>query len=243
MTSTALQKPWMKDLPLPVVALAKKKAVEATTAWNNTVAGILTAAKAVYEVREKIGGAPVGAFSAWAVEELKKSQSTASCLSVIGSRHAAFICAQINLPPSWTTLYELAKAPDDVFRRALRRLKPDMERNEVMCIVMEESAGIEPVTSPQKKRSATHACEEEQEGPSQEAPRPRQAAMTTVMAGSVWRLVKNFAADTDRALAAGVLSPEAKKFMVHNYIRPSREQFTAIEKLLTEPTGDEARDV
>jgi hypothetical protein len=230
MTSTALQKPWMKDLPLPVISLAKKKAVEATAAWNATVVGVLTAAKAVYEVREKIGGKGAGSFSAWAEEELKRSQSTASCLAVIGARHPAFINALINLPSSWGTLYELAKAPDDVFKRALRRVKPDMERNEVMCLVLEETA--DKPTPRQEKRARGVAAAEATEVASQTAatPTPRQAANLTIAAGSLWRLVKDFADDAEEALTAGALSPEAKKFMVHNYIGPSRELLTAIEE-------------
>lgn len=54
---------------------------EATRAWNSTVSGILAAAKAVHEVREAIGGKGSGSFSKWAVEELRGSQPTASCLA------------------------------------------------------------------------------------------------------------------------------------------------------------------
>jgi hypothetical protein len=103
----ALQKPWMKDLPPSTITMAKAK--EATKAWNDTVEGILTAAKAIYQVREKIGGAPKGSFGAWAEEELGKMPGTAASLAVIGSRYSFFNALKNNLPPSWGTLYELVQ--------------------------------------------------------------------------------------------------------------------------------------
>jgi hypothetical protein len=53
----------MKDLPQPIILLAKKKAVEATKAWDDTVNGILKASRAVHVVHEKIGGNKTGTFS------------------------------------------------------------------------------------------------------------------------------------------------------------------------------------
>jgi hypothetical protein len=224
----------MKDLPLPVVALAKKKAVEATAAWNNTVTGILIAAKAIYEVNEKIGEKGSGSFSAWAVEELKRTKETASRLATIGKRYQ-LLHACNNLPPNWGTLYELAKAPDDVFRRAIRRVQPDMERNEVVCLIMEETTeqkSPKKAVKPKGKQAKGKALPAVSE-PAAE-PGPREAANTTIMAGSVWRTVKDFADRVNTALASGSLSPEAKKFIVHNYIGPSIELLKTMREVILE---------
>jgi hypothetical protein len=236
MSSTAIQKLWAKDLAPSVVAMATAKAVEATAAWNATVIGVLRAAKAVYEVREKIGGAPSGSFAAWAEEELDRSHSTASCLAVIGSRYNAFVNVSKNLPASWGTLYELAKAPDGVFRRALRRVRPDMERNEMVCLVAEEWGVDRPKRK--NKHESPQQKQETQAPPALSAPEPghREAALTTIMAGSVWRAVKDLAERVNTALVSGALlpSPDAKKFMVINYIEPSIELLNAVETKLSE---------
>lgn len=41
------------------------------------------------------------------------------------------------LPPSWYTLYELTKIPDEIFRKALSdgRIRPDMERKDVRALM------------------------------------------------------------------------------------------------------------
>ena len=204
------------------------------------MSGVLTAAKAVYEVRELIGGVggrgtSPGAFHSWAVEELKRSSFVATALASIGARHKELKSVYLSLPPAWSTLYELSKAPDDVFRRALRRVTPDMERNEMTCLVADETE--QPVSKKAmrqkgKQKKETRALP----SPSAPEPRPREAANTSIMAGSVWRHVQDFEQYVDTALASGALSPEAKRFMVTNYLGPSREQITAmIEKL--ESTG------
>lgn len=228
--NTNLQKLWMKDLPIPVITLAKKKAVEATEAWNDTVSGILKAAKAVYEVREKIGGAPTGAFSAWAVEELKRSQAAASQLSVIGSRHAAFSNVLMNLPPSWGTLYELAKAPDEVFQRALRRVKPDMQRREVVELIHSETVELRPKQHAPKRTTAGHEGEQAEARAAIQAhlpqPEPRQAARLTILTGSLCRLGKDVIVEANlrrrqrsggrvRKLAAGA-GQIAEPFLLRN---------------------------
>jgi hypothetical protein len=63
------------------------------------------------------------------------------------------------------------------------------------------------------------------------APEPtkRQAANLTIAAGAVWRLVKDFSAQAEEALAAGVLSPEAKRFMANNYLDTSIQVLLAIK--------------
>jgi protein gp37 len=235
MTSTALTKPWQKDLPPPVIKLAKQKAVEATAAWNSTITGILTAAKAVHEVKEKIGGAPSGSFIAWGKDELKRSSFMVSALATIGARHSLLSTYKNALPPSWSALYELAKAPDDLLRRVLPRLRSDMERNDVTYLLLEETAeappkkpAVQKTGTPKKDKQALSAPRE----PPQ--PGPREAANATIMAGSVLRTVKDFAARVDTALNSRALAPEAKSFIVNNYLVPSREKITAIEKLLTD---------
>jgi len=237
MTSTSLQKLWMKDLPLPVIKLAKRKATVALSAWNDTVAGILTAAKAVHEVREAIGGkggqgTNAGSFGAWAKEELDRSSSTASCLAVIGARHKELFSMLKSLPPEWYTLYELAKSPDDVFRRALRRVNPDMGRNEMTCLIAEETEQPRPKKATRIETTRALPSERWESRPE---PVPREAANTTIMAGSVWRTVKDLEQRVGVALMSGSLSPEAKAFMIHNYLRPSIDLITAMENRLAEP--------
>jgi hypothetical protein len=93
--------------------------------------GILKAAKAIYDVREKISkpGSPSSSFGGWAEEELKRSPSTASALAVIGARYGEFSSLKTNLPPSWYTLYVLASEGDDrVFKAAMRRVTPETTR-------------------------------------------------------------------------------------------------------------------
>lgn len=230
--SKALQKPWMKDLPVSLVTFATKKAVEATTAWSDTVRGILTAAKAVHEVHAKISqkGPGGGTFAAWATEELGRSQATASQLAAIGARYDRFIGASINLPPSWIALYELAKAPEAVFRRALRRVRPEMTRAEVAAVVLQETPRDEPLprTSPappppRKGRKALGdeaptATPEPVEIPVQEIPvMPKDAAKRLVLNwGALLRETRQLVQETKEQQAA--LAPEARRFIEHNFI-------------------------
>ena len=239
MTSTALVKPWETGLPLPVIKMAKEKAVAAIAAWNSTVSGILAAAKAVHEVREAVGGKGSGSFSKWAVEELDKSQTTASCLADIGARHKEFITRVINLPPSWRTLAEIARIrDDDLFRRVLRRVKPDTERSEIELLVFDETV------QPPRKEVAQRKNNDKQTTnsralPAPSAPEPgdREQALTTIEAGSMWRVVQDVENRVNTALACGALSPEAKASMVNNHLRPSREHIEAMIAKLLEPTG------
>jgi hypothetical protein len=220
--TTALQKPWMKDLPPPVVEFAKKQAVKATEAWNDTVEGILNAAKAIYEVREKIGGKGDGTFSGWAEEELKRSNQTASQLATIGERYAEFHNVSGNLPPSWGTLYELAKADDKVFRVAHRRVRPEMTRTDVQSLVAEVWEDFAPPPTPTPKRPPQKATT----SGARAAPRTTPASAIPVDAAKQltvhWKSLLQEARDVfhDTKRDRGALSPEAKAFLIHNYIEP-----------------------
>lgn len=228
--STALAKLWAKDLAPAIVAMATAKAIEATKSWNGSVTGILAAARAVYEVQAKIGGAPVGAFGKWAEEELKRSPSTAGQLAKIGKFYNELYNARHRLPPAWGTLYDLVSAHDETFRRALRRMTPDMERGEVDCLLAEETEQPAPKKASRKKKE-TRVLPSPSE--SQPEPGPRAAALTTIEAGSLWRTVKDFEIGLGTALQS--LSPEARAFIVTNHLRPSQELIEEmIGKLLTD---------
>lgn len=236
---TALQKPWMKDLSPPVIKLAKAKAVEATQAWNNTVTGILRAAKAIWEVREKIGGAPAGAFSAWAEEELQRAQETASHLAIIGARYAAFSNVLLNLPPSWGTLYEIAKEPDAVFKRALRQVRPEMTRPDVRQLILDARESLAP-KEPEPRRVVAAAPAKPVKPVTSVAPAPAADSFSATPAHAAKQLTANWkgllqdvrqvAEETRRDHTR--LSPEAQRFIVHNYVRPLQEILEEVVKWL-----------
>jgi len=230
----------MKDLEAATVEFAKKQAAKATAAWNDTVTGVLSAAKAIHAVREKIAGKGFGTFSGWAEEELKRSQETASQLAKIGERHAEFINALINLPPSWGTLYELAKESDPVFKRALRQVRPEMTRAEVAGLVADAKSELEldepkqrPVPPKMVKRKAVESVAVER--PVLPTPTrsvsatPKDAAKRlTVNWKAAHAELKTIVRETVRDKQS--LSDEAKKFLLSQYVQPMQQ---LLEEIVT----------
>ncbi len=249
MSPTAIQKPWMKNLPPPVIKVAKAKAREATQAWNNSVTGILTAAKAINTVREKIGGKGKGSFSAWAKEELDWSRETAGQLATIGARHKAFGAMAPKLPPSGRTLYVLASEEDDkVFRAALRRVRPETTRAEVRQELYDAHAELYPTPLKKKanKKQATKKSSRTQSATSQPRPSgtvgPPPPAYTPANAAKrlivEWRLLlqdmRALAKDTHEWNAR--LSPEGREFIQHQSLEPMIELLREVEAQDLTPT-------
>jgi hypothetical protein len=133
--SSTKHKTWMQDLSASVIAMAKEKAVEANAAWHASVDSILTVAKAVYEVQEKIGGAPKGNFGLWVVEELGRSPETGSVLATVGARYDILWKSKESLPPSLYTLYELARQEDPVFLAAMPHVNADLTRRQMQLVL------------------------------------------------------------------------------------------------------------
>jgi len=241
--SMALQKPWMKDLTPPVIDFAKEQAVKATEAWNNTVEGVLKAAKAVYEVREKIGGKGgqgknPGSFGGWAEEELKRAPETAACLARIGERFNALNSSRVNLPPSWGTLYELAKESDSVFRLAIRRVRPEMTRGDVFSLVSEIQRELAPPPATPKATKSSKAGKSSKAAkkdiaritsPSVDRPAtPKDAArQLTVNWKQCRKMLELTAEETKRDI--DMLSREAREYLLHNDVQP-------MQKILEEVT-------
>jgi hypothetical protein len=60
---------------------------------------------------------------------------TASHLATVGSRYRELLDAYKKFT-SWITLYELAQAEDDVFRLAVRHVRPEMTRAGAHALMM-----------------------------------------------------------------------------------------------------------
>lgn len=132
----SLQKLWVRDCTRADVEYATRRAKAFTQAWNKTTDGILRAAKAVAEVRQRIGGRGSGTFGKWAEEEIEFSHPTASQLANIGDRFEEFVAMATNLPPSWRALAVIAAVDNKRKRKAvLSRVSPEMTRREVQGVI------------------------------------------------------------------------------------------------------------
>jgi N6-adenosine-specific RNA methylase IME4 len=99
--------------------------------WRRSLSAILEVGRLLTEAKDAL---PHGEFGAMIESELPFGARTAQMLMTIAAderlsnpKHAS------HLPPSWATLHELTKLPDDQFAAALRDnvIRPDMERREI----------------------------------------------------------------------------------------------------------------
>ena len=108
-----------------------------TSAWAAGVAAFVQTGRQLIRAKRALGA---GAFLHMIETELPFSDRTAERLMAIArhpvlsdSTHAS------NLPPSWTTLYELSRLPAGKLRKLIEqeRIHSDMERVEATSLVFE----------------------------------------------------------------------------------------------------------
>ena len=105
-------------------------------AWSASVAGFISVGRLLLDAKASLQH---GEFVEMAESDLPFSLRRAECLMAIAadvriSHHAA------NLPPSWTTLYELSRLPDERFEKALEsgEIHSGMERRDALILVRGE---------------------------------------------------------------------------------------------------------
>lgn len=106
--------------------LRRDWAARIASAWSKTVQGLLEAGRLIAEAKAIL---PHGEFLAMVERDLRFGKRTAQMLMKVGAderfaKHASL------LPPSWTTLLELTKLPDERFEAMLAsgEIHPEMER-------------------------------------------------------------------------------------------------------------------
>jgi N6-adenosine-specific RNA methylase IME4 len=100
-------------------------------AWRSSFEGILETGRLLTEAKAKL---PHGTFEAMVENDLPFKPSTAQRLMKIASDERLANPAHVQLlPPSWGTLYELTKLPDEVFEAKLAdgTIHPEMQRKDV----------------------------------------------------------------------------------------------------------------
>ena len=102
-----------------------------TAAWRSSTVGIIETGRLLIEARASLAH---GEFEKMVGADLPFSASTARRLMTIANDHRIANRAHVHvLPPSWGTLYELTKLPDDVFEAKVAdgTINPGMPRKAV----------------------------------------------------------------------------------------------------------------
>ena len=126
-----------------------------TTAWRSSTVGIIETGRLLVEAKAALAH---GEFEKMVDADLPFSASTARRLMTIANDHRIANRAHAHvLPPSWMTLYELTKVPDDVFEAKVAdgTINPGMPRKAVPHIRL-----VKP--EPKKQRRAKLVTEIEE---------------------------------------------------------------------------------
>ena len=125
---------------------------EIRSAWQRSVEGIIETGRLLVEAKSALAH---GAWIELVGRELPFAVDTASRLMAI-ARHPRLSNSDHdrNLPPSWQTLYQISRIPDDQWERAERAgvIRPDVPRGEVMAFLRGEE---KKVAQPQRKKIPT----------------------------------------------------------------------------------------
>lgn len=124
----------MNETLVPVNGWARRIA----DAWQSTLDGIFEAGRLLAEAKAAL---PHGAFERMVEAELPFAASTARRLMIVAGDARLTDRAHVHaLPPSWGTLYELTKLPDDAFDDAIERgiIRPDMQRKDLAPLLVEQ---------------------------------------------------------------------------------------------------------
>ncbi len=113
-----------------------------TATWDRGVPNILDTGDLLIEAKKNLKH---GEFEAMIKAGLPFDPSVARRLMIIARDHRIRAHAH-DLPPSWTTLYELTKLPDKAFLAALesRAIHPGMQRDDATLLVAQERRKARP---------------------------------------------------------------------------------------------------
>lgn len=106
-------------------------------AWGKQVHSIIETGQALVDAKAELEH---GSFEAMVQSKLPFTKSTAHRLRVIAENEILSKMAHVPLlPPSWGTLYELTKLPDEVLIAALKdgSIHPKMERKDAKALRLE----------------------------------------------------------------------------------------------------------
>src|ERR1044071_495112 len=101
------------------------------SAWQSSFEGIIECGRLLIAAKEELEH---GEFESMVEKELPFKPSTARRLMIIAKDERLLDRAHGHvLPPSWRTLYELTKLPDDVLEKKLTdgTIHPEMQRKDV----------------------------------------------------------------------------------------------------------------
>lgn len=107
-------------------------------AWQSSLDGIFEVGRLLAQAKAEL---PHGAFERMVESDLPFAASTARRLMIVAADARLTNRAHVHaLPPSWGTLYELTKLPDDAFGEAIERgiIRPDMQRKDLAPLLVEQ---------------------------------------------------------------------------------------------------------
>ena len=107
-------------------------------AWQSSLDGIFEVGRLLAEAKAAL---PHGAFERMVENDLPFAARTAQRLMAVAADERLANPTHVSLlPPSWGTLYELTKLPDDAFGEAIERgiIRPDMQRKDLAPLLVEQ---------------------------------------------------------------------------------------------------------
>jgi hypothetical protein len=137
--------------------------VRIRTAMAKSVEGFIEAGIAIAEAKEKLDRLE---FAGMLIDDLKMSYRTASRLMAIASHPVISNLAHVpNLPPSWSTLYELTRLPQRLLDSKLENgeINPTTERKTVVALIKSTERGQRYDDAPDDGRYETESDEAQEE--------------------------------------------------------------------------------
>lgn len=156
------------DTTSDIAILSREDASEWTgriaMAWRSSINGIIETGRLLCEAKHAL---PHGAFEAMIDSDLPFKSRTAQMLMAVARDERLTNTQHVSLlPPSWGTLYELTKLPDDVFAAKLAdgSVHPEMQRSDVARLIK-----AKPTPTPEE-RMETDELVKGQPGPAAAVP-------------------------------------------------------------------------
>jgi hypothetical protein len=134
------------DAGIPHINLNEAKTTDASddgwtkliaTAWQKGVEAILETGRLLIEAREGPNKLPHGQFEAMVKLKLPFNERTAQRLMEIARHPVISNATHVSLlPPSWGTLYELTRVPNEILLTKIKdgSITPKTERRDVICM-------------------------------------------------------------------------------------------------------------